>query len=75
MSNGRIHGAFGMAGGEAGQVGINTVVRVNCSVEELGHIGQAEMLPGDVFEICTPGGMGSPSHLMENRPIALVKYG
>lgn len=52
-----------MAGGEAGQVDINTVVRVNCSVEELGHIGQAEMLPGDVFEICTPGGYGLPESL------------
>ena len=27
-------------------------------VEELGHIGQAQMLPGDVFEIHTPGGGG-----------------
>ena len=58
LSNGRIHGAFGMAGGESGQVGINRVVRVDGSVEDLGHIGQAEMLPGDVFEIHTPGGGG-----------------
>jgi 5-oxoprolinase (ATP-hydrolysing) len=27
-------------------------------VEDLGHIGQAEMLAGDVFEIQTPGGGG-----------------
>jgi 5-oxoprolinase (ATP-hydrolysing) len=27
-------------------------------VEELGHIGQADMRPGDVFEIHTPGGGG-----------------
>jgi len=27
-------------------------------VELLDHIGQAEMLPGDVFEIHTPGGGG-----------------
>ncbi len=58
LSNGRRHGAFGMAGGGAGQVGINRVVRGNGSVEELGHIGQAEMKPGDVFEIHTPGGGG-----------------
>jgi 5-oxoprolinase (ATP-hydrolysing) len=58
LSNGRKHGAFGMAGGQAGAVGINRVVRANGSVEELGHIGQAEMLPGDVFEIHTPGGGG-----------------
>ena len=58
LSNGRKYGAFGMAGGEAGQVGINRVVRCDGSVEELGHIGQAEMRPGDVFEIHTPGGGG-----------------
>ena len=58
LSNGRKHGAFGMAGGEAGQVGQNTVVRADGRVEALAHIGQAEMQPGDVFEIHTPGGGG-----------------
>ncbi|WP_372824581.1 hydantoinase B/oxoprolinase family protein [Polaromonas sp.] len=58
LSNGRKHGAFGMAGGEPGQVGRNLVVRADGQVEALGHIGQAEMLPGDVFEIHTPGGGG-----------------
>ena len=58
LSNGRKHGAFGMAGGQPGLVGINRVVRTNGVVEELGHIGQAEMKPGDVFEIHTPGGGG-----------------
>jgi 5-oxoprolinase (ATP-hydrolysing) len=58
LSNGRIHGAFGLAGGQAGQVGINRVVRQNGAIETLGHIGQAEMRPGDVFEIHTPGGGG-----------------
>ena len=58
LSNGRVHGAFGLAGGKAGQVGINRVVRLNGSVEELGHIGQAEMSDGDVFEVHTPGGGG-----------------
>jgi 5-oxoprolinase (ATP-hydrolysing) len=58
LSNGRKHGAFGMAGGQPGLVGINRVLRANGSVEELGHIGQAEMNPGDVFEIHTPGGGG-----------------
>ncbi|HSV52735.1 MAG TPA: hydantoinase B/oxoprolinase family protein [Burkholderiaceae bacterium] len=58
LSNGRKHGAFGMAGGQAGQVGINRVLRVDGSVEALDHIGQAEMAPGDVFEIQTPGGGG-----------------
>ncbi|TXT33640.1 MAG: 5-oxoprolinase (ATP-hydrolysing), partial [Comamonadaceae bacterium] len=58
LSNGRVHGAFGAAGGQAGQVGINQVVRGDGSVEVLGHIGQTEMLAGDVFEILTPGGGG-----------------
>jgi 5-oxoprolinase (ATP-hydrolysing) len=58
LSNGRVHPAFGMAGGMPGAVGINRVVRSNGAVEELAHIGQAEMQPGDVFEIHTPGGGG-----------------
>ena len=58
LSNGRVVPAFGAAGGGAGQVGINRVVRVDGSVEELAHIGQAEMAPGDIFEIHTPGGGG-----------------
>jgi 5-oxoprolinase (ATP-hydrolysing) len=58
LSNGRKHGAFGMAGGQPGRVGINRVVRGNGNEEQLGHIGSAEMQPGDVFEIHTPGGGG-----------------
>ncbi|WP_298924010.1 hydantoinase B/oxoprolinase family protein [uncultured Ramlibacter sp.] len=58
LSNGRIHGAFGMAGGQPGAVGINRVVRADGSVEELAHIGQAQMHAGDWFEIHTPGGGG-----------------
>jgi 5-oxoprolinase (ATP-hydrolysing) len=58
LSNGRIHSAFGMAGGANGAPGINRVVRANGSVEELAHIGSTEMQPGDVFEIHTPGGGG-----------------
>jgi N-methylhydantoinase B/oxoprolinase/acetone carboxylase alpha subunit len=38
--------------------GINRVVRLDGTVEDLGHIGQAEMQVGDVFEIHTPGGGG-----------------
>lgn len=58
LSNGRVHPAFGMAGGAPGAVGINRIVRSNGAVEELAHIGQAEMQSGDVFEIHTPGGGG-----------------
>ena len=58
LSNGRKSGAFGVAGGQAGLPGINRVVRADGRVEELGHIGQTAMAPGDVFEIHTPGGGG-----------------
>ncbi len=58
LSNGRTDGAFGMAGGQSGQSGINRVVRSDGTVVALGHIGQAEMQAGDVFEIHTPGGGG-----------------
>ena len=55
LSNGRKHGAFGMAGGLPGEVGLNRVLRADGHIEVLGHIGQAEMQPGDIIEISTPG--------------------
>ena len=58
LSNGRVVPAFGMAGGEAGALGINRVERADGSVEALGHIGSTEMAVGDVFVIETPGGGG-----------------
>jgi 5-oxoprolinase (ATP-hydrolysing) len=58
LSNGRMHPAFGAAGGHSGLPGINRVVRSDGRVEELAHIGQVEMQVGDVFEIHTPGGGG-----------------
>ena len=58
LSNGRVFPAFGMAGGQAGQPGINRVVRADGTVELLGHIGSTPMQAGDVFEIHTPGGGG-----------------
>jgi 5-oxoprolinase (ATP-hydrolysing) len=58
LSNGRVHPAFGMAGGHSGLPGINRVVRVDGTVQELLHIGQVDMQTGDVFEIHTPGGGG-----------------
>ena len=58
LSNGRVVPAFGMAGGRPGALGVNRVVRVDGRTEDLGHIGQVQMQPGDVFEIHTPGGGG-----------------
>jgi 5-oxoprolinase (ATP-hydrolysing) len=58
LSNGRTVPAFGMAGGGAGALGINRVERVDGRSELLQHIGSAEMAPGDVFVVETPGGGG-----------------
>jgi 5-oxoprolinase (ATP-hydrolysing) len=58
LSNNRIHAPFGMAGGEPGALGRNSVQRADGHVELLGHIGKTDMQPGDVFVIETPGGGG-----------------
>ena len=58
LSNARIHPAFGMAGGSAGAVGINRVVRQDGTQLDVPHIAQVDMQAGDVFEIHTPGGGG-----------------
>jgi 5-oxoprolinase (ATP-hydrolysing) len=63
LSNGREHGAFGMAGGRPGEVGRNWVERADGRLEPLPHIGSTEMAVGDVFVVSTPGGggYGAPS--------------
>ena len=58
LSNGRHHGAFGMAGGAPGAPGANRVERADGRVEPLDHIASVQMQPGDVFVIETPGGGG-----------------
>lgn len=58
LSNGRKVAAFGIAGGEDGAPGINRIERADGSEELLAHIGSADMQPGDVFVIETPGGGG-----------------
>ncbi|MCX7901598.1 MAG: hydantoinase B/oxoprolinase family protein, partial [Burkholderiaceae bacterium] len=63
LSNNRVVPPFGLAGGQAGAPGLNRVIRTDGRVEELPHIGSAEMAAGDIFEIHTPGGggFGAPS--------------
>ncbi|MYM67411.1 5-oxoprolinase [Pseudoduganella sp. FT55W] len=63
LSNNRIYAPFGMAGGEPGALGRNSVQRADGSVEVLGHIGKTDMQPGDVFIIETPGGGGFGSSI------------
>jgi 5-oxoprolinase (ATP-hydrolysing) len=58
LSNNRIYAPFGMAGGAPGARGVNTVVRADGQVEQLGHIGKTDMAAGDLFVIETPGGGG-----------------
>jgi 5-oxoprolinase (ATP-hydrolysing) len=58
LSNGRLRGAFGMAGGSAGAVGENWIERADGQIERLGHLAQVEMRPGDIMVIATPGGGG-----------------
>jgi 5-oxoprolinase (ATP-hydrolysing) len=58
LSNNRIYAPFGMAGGEPAARGVNTVVRADGRVEQVGHIGKVEMAAGDMFVIETPGGGG-----------------
>ncbi len=58
LSNGRLHGAFGAAGGSAGAPGINRVERADGRVEPLAYIAQVAMQAGDVFVVETPGGGG-----------------
>jgi 5-oxoprolinase (ATP-hydrolysing) len=58
LSNNRLLGPFGMAGGRAGATGRNTVIRADGSSETVPHVGSVSMRPGDVFMIETPGGGG-----------------
>ncbi len=68
LANNRSIAPFGMAGGAAGEKGRNWVERVDGAREELRHIGSAEMAPGDVFVIETPGGGGYGSPPENLRP-------
>ena len=49
---------YGMAGGGAGKVGRNWVERADGTHIILGAADRAEMMPGDIFVIETPGGGG-----------------
>jgi 5-oxoprolinase (ATP-hydrolysing) len=49
---------FGLCGGSPGTVGRNRVERAGGAIESLSGTDRAEMRPGDVFVIETPGGGG-----------------
>ncbi|PLC54126.1 5-oxoprolinase [Pollutimonas nitritireducens] len=58
LSNNRVFPPFGLAGGSAGALGANYVDRADGSRTVLGPQDSAELVPGDVFVIETPGGGG-----------------
>ena len=58
LSNRREVPPRGLAGGGDAKGGVNRVVRADGIVEALGATASAEMRPGDMFVIQTPGGGG-----------------
>ena len=58
LANRRSVPPFGLEGGAPGGLGRNWVERGDGRVERLGATGSAQMAPGDVFVIETPGGGG-----------------
>jgi 5-oxoprolinase (ATP-hydrolysing) len=58
LSGHRVVPPFGLAGGEPGAIGQNTVERHDGTIERLGSKAEVEMNPGDLFAIETPGGGG-----------------
>jgi len=58
LSNNRRIAPFGMAGGEPGELGHNTVLRADGRLDVLHHVDTTEVNRGDTFIIETPGGGG-----------------
>jgi len=58
LSNGRLYPAFGLAGGQAGQLGKNRVSRLSGDEETLPACAETVVQAGETIEIITPGGGG-----------------
>ncbi len=58
LSSHRVVAPFGSGGGAPGAIGVNRIERSDGRIEPLGGCDRAEMAPGDVFVIETPGGGG-----------------
>ena len=58
LSNRRRVPPFGLAGGKPGAPGVNRIERADGTRETLSATASAEMQPGDVFVVETPGGGG-----------------
>lgn len=58
LSNRRQVAPRGIEGGDDAAPGVNQVIRADGTIETLGAAGSAQMRPGDMFVIETPGGGG-----------------
>jgi len=58
LANRRSTKPFGLDGGGEGKAGANWIERTDGGVTKLGATGKADVAPGDVFVIETPGGGG-----------------
>ena len=58
LSGHRIVRPFGIDGGEPGQIGVNKIIRLGGSEEDIGGNAQRSVEPGDTIEIITPTGGG-----------------
>ncbi|MBW4481968.1 MAG: hydantoinase B/oxoprolinase family protein [Tildeniella torsiva UHER 1998/13D] len=58
LSNHRLVPPFGLAGGQPGQVGANSVIRADGQVETLPGQATVTLDAGDCIQIATPGGGG-----------------
>ncbi len=58
LGNNRVTAAQGAAGGRSGARAHNYVIRADGRIEPMGHIGSAQLDPGDCFVVETPGGGG-----------------
>jgi 5-oxoprolinase (ATP-hydrolysing) len=67
LSGHRVIPPFGLAGGEPGAIGRNSVQRQNGAIESLPGKAEVQVHAGDVFVIETPGGGGFGSALSFNK--------
>ena len=58
LSGGRVVAPFGLAGGAAGELGANSIVRADGRIEDLGPSSEFSVEPGDTIVIKTPTGGG-----------------
>ena len=58
LSSRRVVAPYGIKGGSPGEVGVNRVLRADGTIETHPGVFRAEVHPGDVLEVSTPGGGG-----------------